>query len=223
MTVAIRTPAPRANSVPEDEETVWRASSLQLGDGLQTRFHPWRNDETLMIAGLHCAILMFHNRVVDRLRAEGEDHRLATAAAEAGAITESFEGDRRRGVFEQARRLVTWHYQWIVVHEFLPAIVGAPLVGGILSRGPRFYNPFEEPSIPVEFQAAYRFGHSLVRPFSWRSSSSFSQSARGFPSIQASRIFAQDPAPHLDRALVVDYPVANQSGQGQVQRVPRGA
>ena len=61
---------------------------------------------------------------------------------------------------------MTWHYQWIIVHEFLPAIIGAPLVSDILNRGRRFYRPNPgEQSIPVEFQgAAYRFGHSLVRP-----------------------------------------------------------
>jgi hypothetical protein len=66
--------------------------------------------------------------------------------------------------------LVTWHYQWIIVNEFLPSIVGRDLVTQILSgirdRGPRFYTSRlgDETSIPVEFQIAYRFGHSLIRP-----------------------------------------------------------
>ena len=30
----------------------------------------------------------------------------------------------RSAVFESARRLARWHYQWMVTHEFLPAIVG---------------------------------------------------------------------------------------------------
>ena len=69
-------------------------------------------------------------------------------------------------MFAEARRLVTWHYQWIIVNEFLPHIIGASLVNDILSRGRRFYTPRAgEQSIPVEFQgAAYRFGHSMVRP-----------------------------------------------------------
>ena len=110
-----------------------------------------RNDENLIIAGLQVAMLKFHNRIVDMLR-DGNDN-----------------DDSRRGasgVYQEARRLATWHYQWIIVHEFLPAIVGSALVNDILSRGPRFYRPRPgEQSIPVEFQgAAYRFGHSLVRP-----------------------------------------------------------
>ena len=122
-------------------------------DGMATIADP-RNDENLIIAGLQCAFLMFHNRVVEQLR-----HR---------RLDDSFlDGDRDdRHVFEQARRMVIRHYQWMIVHEFLPAIIGAPLVAEILSRGPHFYTSRlgDHESIPVEFQVAYRFGHSLIRP-----------------------------------------------------------
>jgi hypothetical protein len=109
-----------------------------------------RNDENLMISGLQAAFLLFHNRVVDFLRERG--------------------GDRDRNIFSRARELVSWHYQWIIVNEFLPAIIGPQLVSQILShnrlRGPTFYTSRlgDENSIPVEFQIAYRFGHSLIRP-----------------------------------------------------------
>jgi len=126
-----------------------------------------RNDENLMIAGLQAAMLKFHNNVVDRLRADDRSRSAAleVAAAE-GSPAENFEFDFRNNVFEQARRLVTWHYQWIIVNEFLPSIVGSSLVRNILERGTRFYTPrFGEASIPVEFQGAcFRFGHTLVRP-----------------------------------------------------------
>jgi hypothetical protein len=107
-----------------------------------------RNDENLMIAGLHVAMLKFHNRIVDMLRSD--DRRSPNSGS----------------VYSNARRIATWHYQWIIVHEFLPAIIGAPLVSDIMTRGRRFYRPRAgEQSIPVEFQgAAYRFGHSMVRP-----------------------------------------------------------
>ena len=126
-----------------------------------------RNDENLMISGLQVAFLLFHNRVVDILRDDGQDWRLADALAERGfSLPGREEDDRRRAVFLAARQLVTWHYQWIIVNEFLPRIIGASLVNDILSRGPRFYTPRPgQQGIPVEFQAAaYRFGHSLVRP-----------------------------------------------------------
>jgi hypothetical protein len=40
------------------------------------------------------------------------------------------------------------------------------ILSGIRERGPRFYTSRlgDETSIPVEFQIAYRFGHSLIRP-----------------------------------------------------------
>jgi hypothetical protein len=102
-----------------------------------------RNDENLIIAGMHAAFLLFHNKVVDLLRAQNQPD-----------------------VFATAQRLVRWHYQWIIVHEFLPQIVGQPLVDDILRNGRRLYNPAPgQQFIPVEFQGAcYRFGHSQVRP-----------------------------------------------------------
>jgi hypothetical protein len=99
-----------------------------------------RNDENLMIAGLHAAFLLFHNRALETLPT-------GDAAAR----------------FAEARRLTTWHYQWIVVNEFLPAIVGPRLVDRILQNGPRHYRPSGERFIPVEFQIAYRL-HTLARP-----------------------------------------------------------
>jgi len=102
-----------------------------------------RNDVHLIISQLHLAFLKFHNRVVDYLRDQG------TPAADA---------------FKEAQRLVRWHYQWIVVHEFLPLTVGETLVDDLLANGPQFYAYEDSPFIPVEFaDAAYRFGHSQVR------------------------------------------------------------
>lgn len=73
--------------------------------------------------------------------------------------------------------MVRWHYQWVVLHDFLPTIVGSETVHAILPhlandtsilRDPpqlKFYKPQKEGFIPIEFSvAAYRFGHSMVRP-----------------------------------------------------------
>jgi hypothetical protein len=105
-----------------------------------------RNDENLVIAGLQAAFLLFHNRMVDRLRAQ----------------TPAPANDQ---LFAEARRLTTWHYHWLILKEFLPLYVGQPLVDDILAKGRRYYRPrYNEAFIPVEFQIAYRFGHSMVRP-----------------------------------------------------------
>jgi len=105
-----------------------------------------RNDENLIIAGLHCAFAAFHNRAVDHVRGQG----LRDAAA----------------VFEAARRLTTWHYHWLIVTEFLPQIVGRDMLDRVLGRGRRLYTPARgEAFMPVEFQTGtYRMGHSMVRP-----------------------------------------------------------
>jgi hypothetical protein len=104
-----------------------------------------RNDENLMIAGLHAAFLLFHNNAVDWVAA---DNRRASTSE----------------VFRQARRLTTWHYQWMILHEFLPLFIGEDMVETILHSRQRFFQP-EVLVMPVEFQgAAYRFGHSMVRP-----------------------------------------------------------
>lgn len=106
-----------------------------------------RNDEHVMLAGLQAAFLLFHNRAVDYVRASGVSER----------------GE----VFTRARQLTTWHYQWIALNEILPSFIGQPMVADILRRGPRFYrvDDDENAAMPVEFQgAAYRFGHSMVRP-----------------------------------------------------------
>jgi Animal haem peroxidase len=104
-----------------------------------------RNDENVMLAGLHAAFLLFHNRAVDYVK----DHN------------RRLDDDE---VFERAQRLTRWHYQWMIVHEFLPLFIGHELTERILFRGRRFYRP-RVAFMPVEFQgAAYRFGHTMVRP-----------------------------------------------------------
>jgi hypothetical protein len=118
----------------------------RVGGGSNTAIIPDpRNDENLMIAGLQCAFILFHNNAVDWARDRGY---------------------RGGSTFAQARRLTTWHYHWLVVHEFLPQIVGQAMVDDVLRYGRRFYKPrMREGFIPVEFQTGvYRFGHSIVRP-----------------------------------------------------------
>jgi hypothetical protein len=111
-----------------------------------------RNDVHFVVSQLHLAFLRFHNAVVDHLRFESEPAQL----------------------FADARRVVTWHYQWIVIHDFLSRLVGPDLLGQVLTTSKRtgqaratlsFFAWRSQPFLPVEFTAAaYRFGHSMVRP-----------------------------------------------------------
>jgi heme peroxidase len=105
-----------------------------------------RNDVHLFVAQLHVAVMKLHNLLVDRLREDGVP-----------------DGD----LFDEARRAATWHYQWIVVHDFLPRLIGAELTGELVRDGPQVFLAAErdrEPFIPFEFaDAAYRYGHSQIR------------------------------------------------------------
>ena len=102
-----------------------------------------RNDVHVFMSQMQLAFIHAHNRLVDRLREDG--------ASEAD-------------LFDEARRALTWHYQWVIVNDFLPSLVGEELVAELLSTGPRFYRPNGAPFIPVEFaDAAYRYGHSQIR------------------------------------------------------------
>jgi hypothetical protein len=104
-----------------------------------------RNDENMMIQGLQAAFILFHNNAVDMVK--DEDRRASDEE-----------------VFEKARQLTRWHYQWVVLNEVLPNFVGQPVVNDTLRNGRKFYRP-PVPQTPVEFQgAAYRFGHTMVRP-----------------------------------------------------------
>jgi hypothetical protein len=67
-------------------------------------------------------------------------------------------------VFEIARRLTRWHYQWVVVNEYLPLHVGQDVVKAVLQEGPGLLGPKRPAYVPVEFAAGvFRFGHGQVR------------------------------------------------------------
>ncbi len=113
-----------------------------------------RNDENVIVSQLQASMLRFHNVVADNMLKENPN----TA-------------------FEAMQQAVRWHYQWVVLHDFLPTIVGQPMVNSILPHLVSGKSIFEDkpkltifswsndPFIPVEFSvAAYRFGHSMVRP-----------------------------------------------------------
>ena len=128
------------------------------GDGTYTALlgDP-RNDENVIIAGLHCAHILFYNRVLDELSEFDLRHFPAARAAD---LT------NRHELFLIARQVTLWHYQWLLVNEHLPQIAGQQVVSDVLRNGNHFYNPPRgDAFMPIEFGgAAYRFGHSMVRP-----------------------------------------------------------
>ena len=114
-----------------------------------------RNDENRIVSQIQSVFIAFHNKVVDDA---------AMIAAAGGEFADS------QSRFRTAAMLVRWHYQWLVVNDFLPRIVETGMVAEILNPGgsPRLDNYDRGAKfayMPVEFAgAAYRFGHSMVRP-----------------------------------------------------------
>ncbi len=110
-----------------------------------------RNDENVIVSQFHGAMLKFHNAMVDALPA--------------------------RTPFEAVAQQVRWHYQYAVINDFLRRICGDAVLKDVLPHFRTGKTPFEAPPrlhcyhwrneafMPIEFSvAAYRFGHSMVRP-----------------------------------------------------------
>jgi hypothetical protein len=167
-----------------------------------------RNDENVIIAGLHCAHILFYNRVLDEL---SQFDLTPFPAARADKPSNHYVA------FLIARQITLWHYQWLLVNEHLPQIAGQQIVNDVLQNGSRFYNPPPgDAFMPIEFGAAcYRFGHSMVRPsyranFTSGTGDSTSPTADPFfglvfdPSIPAPEF---DSPPRFDRDdLLGGYP-----------------
>jgi hypothetical protein len=120
-----------------------------------------RNDENLVVAQFHLGLLRFHNAVVDWLRFK-DPHQEARVPGE---------------LFEDARRIVRWTFQWLTVNQFLKRLLNEQVLKDVLDNGAPLYHARlrqqggtygsyvePEPYMPVEFSAAaYRFGHSMIR------------------------------------------------------------
>jgi hypothetical protein len=142
--------------IGETAETVWQGQDLpsspndlpRNSQGIALTGDP-REDENLIIAQLHVAFLTLHNRMLECL----ECGRIQNVGPEGATL------------FEQARRLVTWHYQWVVRHDYLRQILDQNVFGELPEGGKaRRTSSRAEFQIPVEFSAAaFRFGHSMVR------------------------------------------------------------
>jgi len=117
---------------------------LLVGDLQDTR-----NIDNILLRQLHVLFLKFHNEAIRQLQSNPELKRVADSLG-------------RGSLFEQARRLVCWHYQWIIRHDYLPRILHNNVWQSQQRRPP--VAPGEEFSVPIEFAlAAFRFGHSMVR------------------------------------------------------------
>lgn len=100
-----------------------------------------RNDGNLILSQLHLAFMLFHNKAVDALERDGV---------------------KSEDCFQEARRLVTLHYHWLILNDYLPKLMSRK----VLQERPLaswVSRLTEANKVPMEFTtAAFRFGHSMV-------------------------------------------------------------
>lgn len=109
-----------------------------------------RNDENIFVSQLQLLWIRFHNKLLD--------HNIGKYPASSR--------------FEETQREVRYHYQYLVLHDFLGRICDKEVFKfaykELKKRGAQFplsaSSSNDDFAMPVEFSAAaYRFGHSLVR------------------------------------------------------------
>jgi len=104
-----------------------------------------RNDENLIVSQLQGLFLRFHNRLL---------------------------ADNPGMPFIEAQQQMRFHYQYVVLNDFLPRVVTGEVIDALKDgdglydeHSLQFYHFRKSPFMPVEFSvAAYRLGHSMVRP-----------------------------------------------------------
>ena len=108
-----------------------------------------RNDENVIVSQLQGLFHRFHNKMA---------------------------ADNPSWSFQEVQQQVRLHYQWILLHDFLPTVVSKDVLEQVLpldrNKNPivdkanlKFFHFRDSAFMPLEFSvAAYRFGHSMVRP-----------------------------------------------------------
>jgi len=112
-----------------------------------------RNDENLIVAQFHLAVLRFHNNVADAIDANPQAFGLGSHPDKAER-------------FNATQRLVRYHYQWLVINDYLKTVTLPGIVDKILVGGTQHYTPLPNNKLfaPLEYSvAAFRFGHTMVR------------------------------------------------------------
>ena len=123
----------------------------------------FRNDENIIISQVQGAFIALHNILMTNMAQDGDTAHDVANCAQMGvrhAVYDKHIVPKLRN-FEEVRRFIRLHYQWIVLNEYLPSFVDQDDIDHVLK-----HDPFPDaPMMPAEFSvAAYRFGHATVQP-----------------------------------------------------------
>lgn len=123
----------------------------------------FRNDENIIVSQVQGAFICLHNILMTQAEKNGAVKRDIAHCSSMGVRTEVWHDVLNPGLktFEEVRRFIRLHYQWLVLNEFLPSFVDQADIDHALS-----HDIFPDaPMMPAEFSvAAYRFGHATVQP-----------------------------------------------------------
>ncbi|MGB8529200.1 MAG: peroxidase family protein [Rhodoplanes sp.] len=157
-----------------------------------------RNDENGIVSQIHGYMIQFANLVLQHVSSQGV----------AGVPNAESLKLRSDNPFEVARGLVRWHYQYVVLHDFLPRFVDPAVFKSVMEafRNRRLPRPFttNSPIMPIEFAgAAYRFGHATIQSkYAMNGSTTLELfGPKGIPAFGK-----KDPAQNIDLELFFDIP-----------------
>ena len=138
----VMTGAPQVNSGAHDlQRNAQTPARALIGDP--------RNDENVIVGQFQGLFHRLHNRVAD---------------------------DNPKWSFAKVQQSVRFHYQWVLLHDFLPTLISSNVLNDLLPKAGdgslivdkkniHFFHTKNEAFMPLEFSAAaYRFGHSMIRP-----------------------------------------------------------
>ena len=122
-----------------------------------------RNDENILVSQVQGAFICLHNILMTKMEEGGDAATDVHACAQMGIRKSVWdELPAHLTSFEEVRRFVRLHYQWVVLNDMLPQFVEKEWLAKILAHPP--FGP-DAAIMPVEFAgAAYRFGHATVQP-----------------------------------------------------------
>jgi len=123
----------------------------------------FRNDENIIVSQVQGAFICLHNILMTHMATEDDAAHDISECAHMGVRRDVWHKQlppKLKG-FEEVRRFIRLHYQWIVLNEMLPAFVDQDDIDHALA-----HDIFPgAPMMPAEFSvAAYRFGHATVQP-----------------------------------------------------------